>query len=215
VSVTPFTEGKERFCLIEVSDISTTVGRERQLRGQAEALRAQSYVDGLTGIANRRHFDVALDRELRRAIRNDGQLSLLLMDIDSFKAYNDHFRPSARRRLPDPGGGSLRRHLATPGRPGGALRRRGIRRRAAGHRAGTGGAGRRNHPRQNRLAGHHPLPQAAARPHVTMSIGVASFDKDRLCEAAAILAAADRCLYAAKHAGRDCVIVDSPQENAA
>jgi hypothetical protein len=33
VSVTPFTEGKERFCLIEVSDISTTVGRERQLRG--------------------------------------------------------------------------------------------------------------------------------------------------------------------------------------
>ena len=91
VSVTPFTEGKERFCLIQVSDISSTVGRERQLRGQAEALRAQSYVDGLTGIANRRHFDVALDRELRRAQRNGGQLSLLLMDIDSFKAYNDHF----------------------------------------------------------------------------------------------------------------------------
>eukprot|EP01032_Pedospumella_encystans_P015547 gene15545-17774_t len=91
VSVTPFNEGKEKYCLIEVSNVSSTMGRERQLRVQAEALRAQSYVDGLTGIANRRHFDVALSRELKRASRNDSPLSLLLMDIDSFKAYNDHF----------------------------------------------------------------------------------------------------------------------------
>jgi hypothetical protein len=70
VAITLFTEGKQHYCLIEVSDISITVDKEKQLRGQAEALRAQSYVDGLTGIANRRHFDVALDRELRRAQRN-------------------------------------------------------------------------------------------------------------------------------------------------
>ncbi|MYM87727.1 diguanylate cyclase, partial [Rugamonas sp. FT82W] len=56
---------------------------------------------------------------------------------------------------------------------------------------------------------------AATRPHVTMSIGVASFDKHRLCDAAAMLAAADSCLYAAKHAGRDCVIVHNPAEQAA
>jgi GGDEF domain-containing protein len=49
-----------------------------------------------------------------------------------------------------------------------------------------------------------------------MSIGVATFDKDRLNEGAAMLAAADSCLYAAKKAGRDCVIVyRHQQENAA
>ena len=47
-----------------------------------------------------------------------------------------------------------------------------------------------------------------------MSIGVATFDKDRLCDAAAMLAAADSCLYAAKHAGRDCVIVHRPASDA-
>ena len=91
VSVTPFNEGKARFCLIEIRDVSGTVDRERQLLDHAESLRARSYVDGLTGIANRRYFDVALNRELRRAQRQDGALSLLLMDIESFKANNDHF----------------------------------------------------------------------------------------------------------------------------
>ncbi|MGH8853972.1 MAG: diguanylate cyclase domain-containing protein, partial [Telluria sp.] len=91
VSVTPFREGGERYCLVEIRDVSGAVDRERRLLDHAESLRARSYVDGLTGIANRRHFDVALDRELRRAQRSGGALSLLLMDIDSFKAYNDHF----------------------------------------------------------------------------------------------------------------------------
>lgn len=53
-------------------------------------LRARSCVDGLTGIHNRRYFDLSIERELRRVQRHDGALSLLLMDIDSFKAYNDH-----------------------------------------------------------------------------------------------------------------------------
>jgi GGDEF domain-containing protein len=48
-----------------------------------------------------------------------------------------------------------------------------------------------------------------------MSIGVATFDKDQLNEGAAMLAAADSCLYAAKKAGRDCVIVYRPQADAA
>jgi diguanylate cyclase (GGDEF)-like protein/PAS domain S-box-containing protein len=211
VSVTPFTEGKERFCLIQVSDISSTVGRERQLRGQAEALRAQSYVDGLTGIANRRHFDVALDRELRRAQRNGGQLSLLLMDIDSFKAYNDHFghqqgdacltlvAEAFAAMLQRPadlaaryGGEEFGAVLPDTGPEQAALVAETIRARIAALEVT-----------------HAP---AAMRPYVTMSIGVASFVKDRLCTAEAMLAAADSCLYAAKHAGRDRVIVHKLEE---
>jgi len=213
VSVTPFTEGKERYCLIEVSDISTTLGRERQLRGQAEALRAQSYIDGLTGIANRRHFDVALDRELRRALRNDGQLSLLLMDIDSFKAYNDHFGhqqgDACLGMVAEAFASMLQRPADLAARYGGeefaAVLPDTSSEQAAQHaeaiRAKIASLGITHAP-------------AATRPHVTMSIGVATFDKDRLCDAAAMLAAADSCLYAAKHAGRDCVIVHRPASDA-
>jgi diguanylate cyclase len=48
-------------------------------------------VDGLTGIANRRHFDRVLDRELRRARREQRPLSLIFLDLDEFKHYNDTF----------------------------------------------------------------------------------------------------------------------------
>jgi diguanylate cyclase (GGDEF)-like protein len=215
VSVTPFNEGKERFCLIEVSDISTIVGRERQLRSQAEALRAQSYVDGLTGIANRRHFDVALDRELRRAQRNDGQLSLLLMDIDSFKAYNDHFGhqqgDACLTLVAEAFASMLQRPADLAARYGGE--------EFAAVLPDTSGeqAAQLAETIRAKIASlnisHSP---AATRSHVTMSIGVATFDKDRLNEGAAMLAAADSCLYAAKKAGRDCVIVyRHQQENAA
>ena len=91
IAVTPFDEDGRRFCLVEIRDVSGAVVRERRLLEHAESLRARSYIDGLTGIANRRHFDVALERELRRAQRGGGALALLLVDIDSFKAYNDHF----------------------------------------------------------------------------------------------------------------------------
>ncbi|HSW06431.1 GGDEF domain-containing protein [Aquabacterium sp.] len=47
--------------------------------------------DGLTGLANRRHFDEVLDLELRRLQRSAGSLSLLMLDVDCFKAYNDHY----------------------------------------------------------------------------------------------------------------------------
>jgi diguanylate cyclase (GGDEF)-like protein/PAS domain S-box-containing protein len=213
VSVTPFTEGKERYCLIEVSDVSNTVGRERLLRGQAEALRAQSYVDGLTGIANRRHFDVALDRELRRAQRNGNALSLLLMDIDSFKAYNDHFGhqqgDACLSMVAEAFASMLQRPADLAARYGGeefaAVLPDTTAEQAAVHAEAI----------RAKIASlsitHAPT---AVRPHVTMSIGVASFHKERLADAETLLAAADRCLYAAKHAGRDCVIVDRVQEDA-
>jgi len=48
-----------------------------------------SRTDGLTGIANRRHFDDFLEHEWARAIRNHSPISLLIIDIDYFKQYND------------------------------------------------------------------------------------------------------------------------------
>jgi PleD family two-component response regulator len=54
-------------------------------------LELLSSLDGLTGIANRRHFDDFLDREWRRSTRDGTPLSLILMDIDFFKKYNDGY----------------------------------------------------------------------------------------------------------------------------
>ncbi|WP_051294140.1 GGDEF domain-containing protein [Pseudoduganella violaceinigra] len=209
VTLTPFNEGKERFCLIEVADVSNTVDRERQLRGQAEALRAQSYVDGLTGIANRRHFDVALDRELRRAQRQDGALSLLLMDIDSFKAYNDHFGhqqgDACLTMVAEAFASRLQRPADLAARYGGeefaAVLPDTTPEQAVQHAEVI-----RAYVESLKLA-HAP---EAAHAHVTLSIGVASFDKERLNDARTLLEAADRALYAAKHAGRNRIVIGQP-----
>ncbi|MGV8812439.1 GGDEF domain-containing protein, partial [Pseudomonas aeruginosa] len=47
--------------------------------------------DGLTGLSNRRHFDEYLEMEWRRSLREQSQLSLLMIDVDYFKSYNDTF----------------------------------------------------------------------------------------------------------------------------
>jgi predicted signal transduction protein with EAL and GGDEF domain len=62
---------------------------ERQLAAANEELTAISLLDPLTGIANRRHFDQALLKEWKRAMREGTALALLLVDADHFKNYND------------------------------------------------------------------------------------------------------------------------------
>ena len=207
VSVTPFSEGGERFCLVEIRDVSGTVDRERRLLDHAESLRARSYVDGLTGIANRRHFDVALDRELRRAQRNGGALALLLMDIDSFKAYNDHFGHQEGDACLSTVAQAL---AAMCKRPADVAARYGGEEFAAILPDTTAEQARAHAEaiREHVAALQLPHAPTALRPHVTLSIGVASFDQTRLNEPARLIEAADKALYAAKRGGRDRVMVD-------
>lgn len=65
--------------------------RTRELENANRKLEALSATDGLTGIANRRRFDEALAGELRRSARAGTPLSLLMLDIDHFKKYNDRY----------------------------------------------------------------------------------------------------------------------------
>jgi diguanylate cyclase (GGDEF)-like protein len=65
--------------------------KTRELRRTNEALRQLSERDGLTGIANRRQFDLRLESEFRRASRSAGLVSLLMIDIDFFKLLNDEY----------------------------------------------------------------------------------------------------------------------------
>jgi len=60
-----------------------------ELKRRNDLLKALSYQDGLTGILNRRCFDEMLEREFRRCKRSQSALSLLMIDVDRFKTYND------------------------------------------------------------------------------------------------------------------------------
>jgi diguanylate cyclase (GGDEF)-like protein len=68
-------------CMIELNRI--------ELMQQAQQLSLLSQQDALTGLANRRYLDETLDNEWRRALRHETPLTIMMVDIDYFKAYND------------------------------------------------------------------------------------------------------------------------------
>ena len=61
------------------------------LKAQSDLLRQWVYIDGLTGVYNRRHFDERLAAEWGRAGRSGSALSVVLLDVDLFKRYNDRY----------------------------------------------------------------------------------------------------------------------------
>ncbi|MCI0486158.1 MAG: GGDEF domain-containing protein [Blastocatellia bacterium] len=74
---------QERLHLLEL--------RTRQIEQANQDLRRLSYLDSLTGIANRRHFEETLDIEWRRASRAGTAISLIMIDTDFFKPFNDTY----------------------------------------------------------------------------------------------------------------------------
>ena len=72
-------------------DISERKKTEEHLLRLQKQLEEYSFQDGLTGIANRRMFDTVLEREWISAQRSGAPLSVIVLDIDYFKQYNDHY----------------------------------------------------------------------------------------------------------------------------
>ncbi|WP_018076389.1 GGDEF domain-containing protein [Thiobacillus denitrificans] len=72
-------------------DISERKKTEQELALLQKELEELSFKDGLTGVANRRMFDAILDAEWTDARRNNRSLALIMLDIDYFKQYNDHY----------------------------------------------------------------------------------------------------------------------------
>jgi diguanylate cyclase (GGDEF)-like protein/PAS domain S-box-containing protein len=70
-------------------DISGRKAAEERLQAAYDAVEALSTIDSLTGVANRRRMDEVLTLEWRRAVRDRTCLSLLMLDVDCFKSYND------------------------------------------------------------------------------------------------------------------------------
>lgn len=88
-----FAEGAVDFIHKPISPpiVLARVKTHLMLKAQADRLRQMAFIDGLTGIANRRYFDETLDRAWRQAQRDEQPLGLLLIDIDCFKQFNDHY----------------------------------------------------------------------------------------------------------------------------
>lgn len=71
--------------------VSARVQNHINLKIKTDLLESQAMLDGLTNIANRRRLDEVLESEWKRAQRAGTPLSLVMIDIDFFKAYNDHY----------------------------------------------------------------------------------------------------------------------------
>ena len=160
--------------------------------------------DALTGIANRRNFDAALDREWRRCGRAGQPLSLLMIDVDHFKAYNDRF---GHQR-----GDECLRRVARAltdciGRPADLVARYGGEEFVCllpevGQR-GAAKMARRMAAAIARVAIAHPDSPLGAR--LTVSIGVATI-AEMAGDPQSLLEFADKLLYAAKKDGRDRIV---------
>jgi diguanylate cyclase (GGDEF)-like protein/PAS domain S-box-containing protein len=88
--------------VVAVRDVTSRKRAEEQLAQANERLQQMATEDGLTGLANRRQFDETLDSEFRRASRGGAALSLLMIDVDCFKPYNDRYgHPAGDRCLRD------------------------------------------------------------------------------------------------------------------
>jgi diguanylate cyclase (GGDEF)-like protein/PAS domain S-box-containing protein len=75
--------------MVVVSDVTKIKHAETALVDMTDRLKLLATTDGLTGLLNRRAFDQSLDNEVARSIRSQTPLSLLIIDIDRFKAFND------------------------------------------------------------------------------------------------------------------------------
>lgn len=172
-----------------------------------ERLHAFSRIDGLLGIANRKHFDERFQQELARSLRHQQPLAVLMMDVDFFKRYNDSYGHPAGDACLQAVARTVRQSL---------LRETDFLARYGGEELvallpDTPGpqalqvAQRINQAVQT-LALEHRASEAA--PVVTLSIGVTSAVPPGLDAGPGLLEQADMALYEAKRSGRNRAVLN-------
>ncbi|MBK8727658.1 MAG: diguanylate cyclase [Holophagaceae bacterium] len=182
--------------------VKARVGTHLELKRCRDLLRNHAFVDGLTGIANRRRFDEALAQAWALGVRQRSPVGLVLLDVDHFKAYNDAYgHPAGDGCL-----SAVARALA-----GAMPRVSDLVARYGGEEfvvllPGTDFEGARAVAETLRRAVEAmglPHAHSSAADHVTVSLGAASCLPHLKLVSAALVEAADEALYRAKQAGRN------------
>ena len=197
---------RQQYCVVVWVEVTDLVRKERLLALANDKLSRQSATDGLTGIANRRKFDDTLAVEWQRAARSGTPLSLLMVDIDHFKRFNDHYGHVAGdeclRQVTEILATCVRRAGELLARYGGeefVLLLPGADLEHAEDLA------QRCLQRMDRRAIPHAA--AASGSIVTLSIGVAQVFPDASQTADSLVNAADTAMYRAKTEGRGRYVV--------
>ena len=177
----------------------------RRLEAAYRELQLLSALDPLTGIANRRTFEDFLDVEWKRAVRNQAPISLLIIDIDWFKAYNDNYG--------HPAGDPCLRQVATTladslNRPGDLVARYGGEEFAVvlpdTNERGAYFVAERLRRRVESLAIRHPT--SVVSNSVTISVGATTRQPAKGDDVGAMITSADNALYRGKNTGRNRVV---------
>lgn len=175
---------------------------EQKLIAANLELQSISNSDGLTGLSNRRHFDEYLNAEWRRAMREQSCLSVLMVDVDNFKSFNDHYGHLEGDQVLRSIGETLRKVCQ---RPADLVARFGGEEFSvvlpATDPAGARDVGERMRAAVEGLAVPHV--GATTGPVVTVSIGMASVTPTAETSPTGLLKRADEGLYKAKRNGRN------------
>ena len=187
--------------LVVVSDITSVKQAEMALRSMTERLKLLATTDGLTGLVNRRAFDEALETETSRSTRSGAPLSLLMIDVDRFKSYNDLYGHQAGDEVLKAVAQSLKMTLKRPADL--AARYGGEEFVAILPDTDEDGAFFIADAFRESLKARAIPHQGGDKKVVTASVGIAVTSREDPIAPAELLHRADEALYTAKHAGRD------------
>ena len=187
-------------CAVTVM-LAASLNRELARRSAAEKkLTILATIDGLTGLANRRHFNRTLAYEWRRAMRNRVPVALLMIDADKFKLYNDSHGHQAGDRLLQAIAASIAVNVKRPSDLG--ARFGGDEFAVLLPDTSLGDAATlAERIRENLIA--RCSADEIQRGNAQLSIGVASLVPGAEAKHRDLVAAADEALYKAKHLGRN------------
>lgn len=195
---------RDETTIFEISrELATHDRKNQNLQAQVHRLEMKSRIDVLTGLFNRRWLNLALTGCWADAIRNDLPLAFLMIDLDGFKGLNDTMGHHQGDRVLQLAAKVIKancRHVDVVARYG-----------------GDEFCVLMPHTKPNEVVAvaeriHHEFELAMTRrpkgmPHVGMSIGVSHTDLSRPSHAEQLVMHADEAMYAAKSAGKQCIMV--------